>query len=61
MKMRKLWLALRARRAVRRGKPHRYVLTFIEILVVMVILALIAGIVGTQLLGQAERAKADAT
>ena len=35
--------------------------TFIEILVVMIILALIAGIVGTQLLGEAEKAKADAT
>jgi len=61
MKMRKLWLALRARRGARRGKPHRFGLTFIEILVVMVILALIAGIVGTQLLGQAEQAKAKAT
>lgn len=36
-------------------------LTFIEVLVVMIILALIAGIVGTQLLGEAEKAKADAT
>jgi len=35
--------------------------TFIEILVVLIILALIAGIVGTQLLGEAEKAKADAT
>ena len=35
--------------------------SFIEILVVMIILALIAGIVGTQLLGEAEKAKADAT
>ena len=35
--------------------------TFVEVLVVMIILALIAGIVGTQLLGQAEKAKADAT
>ncbi len=35
--------------------------TFIEILVVLVILALIAGIVGTQLLGEAEKAKADAS
>ncbi len=61
MKMRKLWLALRAHRGVRRQQPHRFGLTFIEILVVMVILALIAGIVGTQLLGQAEQAKADAT
>jgi general secretion pathway protein G len=35
--------------------------TFIEVLVVLVILALIAGIVGTQLLGEAETAKVDAT
>jgi general secretion pathway protein G len=35
--------------------------TFIEVLVVMIILALIAGIVGTQLLGEAEDAKAEAT
>ena len=35
--------------------------TFIEVLVVMIILALIAGIVGTQLLGEAEKAKASAT
>ena len=35
--------------------------TFVEVLVVMIILALIAGIVGTQLLGEAEKAKADAT
>ncbi len=35
--------------------------TFIEVLVVMIILALIAAIVGTQLLGQAEKAKMDAT
>ncbi len=35
--------------------------TFIEVLVVMIILALLAGIVGTQLLGEAEKAKADAT
>ena len=36
-------------------------LTFIEILVVLIILALISGIVGTQLLGQAEKAKAQST
>ena len=61
MKIRKLMWSLRARRAMRRKLPQRYGLTFIEILVVIVILALIAGIVGTQLLGQAEQAKADAT
>lgn len=35
--------------------------TFIEVLVVLIILALIAGIVGTQLLGEAEKARIDAT
>jgi general secretion pathway protein G len=45
----------------RTRRPARAGLTFIEILVVMIILALIAGIVGTQLIGQAEKAKADAT
>ncbi|MCZ6628104.1 MAG: type II secretion system major pseudopilin GspG [SAR324 cluster bacterium] len=35
--------------------------TFIEILVVLIILALIAGIVGTQLLGEAEKAKSNTT
>jgi len=35
--------------------------TFIEVLVVLIILALIAGIVGTQLLGEAEKAKVDST
>ena len=35
--------------------------SFIEILVVLIILALLAGIVGTQLLGEAEKAKAEAT
>jgi general secretion pathway protein G len=43
----------------RAARPRGF--TFIEVLVVMIILALIAGIVGTQLLGQAEKAKADAT
>ena len=49
---------------VREGMRRRRRLpgvTFVEVLVVMIILALIAGIVGTQLLGQAEKAKADAT
>ncbi|MBI4084184.1 MAG: type II secretion system major pseudopilin GspG [Candidatus Lambdaproteobacteria bacterium] len=36
-------------------------MTFIEVLVVMVILALIAGIVGTQLLEEAEKARVRAT
>jgi len=44
-----------------RRRPARPGMTFIEILVVMIILALVAGIVGTQLIGQAEKAKADAT
>jgi len=44
----------------RRGRrPQGF--TFIEVLVVLIILALIAGIVGTQLLGEAEKAKAEAT
>lgn len=48
----------RRRRSLRR-RPRGF--TFIEVLVVLIILALIAGIVGTQLLGEAERAKVDAT
>ena len=35
--------------------------TFIEVLVVLIILTLIAGFVGTQLIGQAEKARADST
>jgi len=46
-------------RRTRRRRPQGF--TFIEVLVVLIILALIAGIVGTQLLGEAEKAKADAT
>ncbi len=43
-------------------RPERMAgFTFIEILVVLIILTLITGIVGMQLLGQAEKAKADAT
>ena len=51
------------RRARTRGRTeHRLPgFTFIEVLVVLIILALIAGIVGTQLLGEAEKAKAEAT
>lgn len=55
---------MKTTRESRRERPparRRGGFTFIEILVVMVILALIAGIVGTQLLGQAEKAKADST
>ena len=44
-----------------RRRKHLRGFTFIEILVVLIILALIAGIVGTQLLGEAEKAKAQAT
>ena len=54
----------KAIRRVIRQKNHGRRLpgfTFIEVLVVMIILALIAGIVGTQLLGEAEDAKAEAT
>jgi len=44
------------------GRPARpRGITFIEVLVVMIILALIAGIVGTELLGEAEKAKVNAT
>jgi general secretion pathway protein G len=52
------------RRATGSARPqerYRSAFTFIEILVVMIILALIAGIVGTQLIGEAEKAKADST
>ena len=49
----------RTRSRARRHRPQGF--TFIEVLVVMIILALIAGIVGTQLLGEAEKAKAEAT
>lgn len=41
------------------GRPAGF--SFIEILVVLIILALITGIVGTQLLGEADKAKADST
>ena len=53
----------RTKRVISRSRAGRRPrgFTFIEVLVVMIILALIAGIVGTQLLGQAEKAKADAT
>ena len=44
----------------RRARRHAG-FTFIEVLVVLIILALIAGIVGTQLLGEAEKAKVDST
>ena len=48
-----------------RNKTRRHTrlpgVTFVEVLVVMIILALIAGIVGTQLFGEAEKAKASAT
>ncbi len=47
------------RNAPRYARPEG--ITFIEVLVVMIILALIAGIVGTQLLGEAEKAKVNAT
>jgi len=48
-------------RGRRKRSPRPGGFTFIEVLVVMIILALIAGIVGTQLLGEAEKAKADST
>ena len=55
--MNALYRLVRRSRACRRPRGF----TFIEVLVVMIILALIAGIVGAQLLGEAEKAKADAT
>ena len=45
----------------KRRRTHFPGVTFVEVLVVMIILALIAGIVGTQLLGEAEKAKVSAT
>ncbi|MDH5751821.1 MAG: type II secretion system major pseudopilin GspG [Deltaproteobacteria bacterium] len=47
--------------AVSRKKRRHAGVTFLEVLVVLIILALIAGIVGTQLMGEAEKAKAEAT
>ncbi len=58
LRLRCLAAGVRAAPPVRRRAPG---FTFIEVLVVLIILALIAGIVGTQLLGEAEQAKADAT
>lgn len=43
------------------GAAYPRGITFIEVLVVMIILALIAGIIGTELLGEAEKAKVNAT
>lgn len=54
-------LLRRPRRAARRQARRLPGFTFIEVLVVLIILALIAGIVGTQLLGEAERARTEAT
>jgi general secretion pathway protein G len=51
--------SLTRRTRARHHRPQGF--TFIEVLVVLIILALIAGIVGTQLLGEAEKAKAEAT
>ncbi|HEX7928637.1 MAG TPA: type II secretion system major pseudopilin GspG, partial [bacterium] len=55
--------SLRLRRTLAARRPRTRVpgFTFIEVLVVLIILALVAGIVGTQLLGEAESAKVDAT
>lgn len=46
---------------LRRFRQRPRGITFLEILVVMIILALLIGIVGPQLLGEAEKAKANAT
>lgn len=53
-------IRFRRRRTGRRAALPRGI-TFIEVLVVLIILALIAGIVGTELLGEAEKAKVSAT
>ena len=45
----------------RRSRPRRKGVTFLEILIVMLIIALTAGIVGVNLLGEADKAKVDAT
>ena len=53
-------LRMRWRRvAARPRRPRGF--TIIEVLVVMMILLIIAGWVGTEMLGQAEKAKADST
>jgi general secretion pathway protein G len=59
--MRRLLARARLQPRVRSGAGSARGFTFIEVLVVMIILALIAGIVGTQLLGEAEQAKVNAT
>jgi general secretion pathway protein G len=53
--------AFRVREAAKFGSPVAAAFTLIEVLVVLVILALLAGIVTTQLLAPAEDAKASAT
>jgi general secretion pathway protein G len=49
------------RQGVRRGKARRRGMTLIEIMVVMVILGLIAGMVGIAVVGAADRARVDRT
>jgi len=49
------------RQVVRRGRARRRGMTLIEIMVVMVILGLIAGMVGIAVVGAADRARVDRT
>jgi general secretion pathway protein G len=49
------------RQGVRRGKARRRGMTLIEIMVVMVILGLIAGMVGIAVVGAADQARVDRT
>src|SRR3954471_8026431 len=49
------------RQGVRRGRARRRGMTLIEIMVVMVILGLIAGMVGIAVVGAADRARVDRT
>lgn len=49
------------RQGVRRGRARRRGMTLIEIMVVMVIIGLIAGMVGIAVVGAADRARVDRT
>lgn len=57
---RRLTVRFRSRRAPRRARRWPG-LTFIEILVVLIILAAISGLIATQFIGEAERSKAKIT
>jgi len=53
------WLGMWQHRVA--AQPRLPGITFIEMLVVLIILALLAGIVGTQFIGEAEKARAQTT